>query len=137
MSEKSAPKIERPLSPHLQVYKPQMTSVTSILHRATGLAMAYGLAVFAWWLVSASIGPEAYATFTGFVGSKLGLLMMFGWTIAFYYHLANGIRHLIWDAGFLFKIKNAYTAGYFVFLFTIALTGITWFCLITCKGVTL
>ena len=137
MSETSAPKRERPLSPHLQVYKPQMTSVTSILHRATGLGMAYGLAVFAWWLISASIGSEAYSVFTGFMASKIGLLLMFGWTIAFYYHMANGIRHLIWDSGFLFKIKNAYAAGYLVLFLTIAFTAMTWFCLIVYKGVSL
>lgn len=137
MSEKSAPAKERPLSPHLQVYKPQMTSVTSILHRATGLAMAYGLAVFAWWLIAAGIGPDAYGTFTDFIGSKIGLLLMLGWTVAFYYHLANGIRHLFWDAGFLFKLKNAYAAGYFVLFMTLALTAATWFCLIEYKGVSL
>ena len=137
MSKNSAQTRERPLSPHLQVYKPQMTSVTSILHRATGLAMAYGLGIFGWWLVAAGIGPEAYSVFTGFIGSKIGLLLMFGWTVAFYYHLANGIRHLFWDAGFLFKIKNAYAAGYFVLFTTLVLTAATWYCLIECKGVSL
>lgn len=137
MSEQTAQKRERPLSPHLQVYRPQMTSVTSILHRATGIAMAYGLAVFGWWLVAASIGAGAYETFTDFAGSKIGLLLMLGWTVAFYYHLANGIRHLFWDAGFLFKLKNAYAAGYFVLFFTIISTGLTWYWLITKAGVTL
>lgn len=130
-------KSNRPLSPHLQVYKPQMTSVTSILHRATGVGLSYGLVVFVWWLVSAAIGPESYDYFLGFAGSEIGLLLMFCWTIAFYYHLANGVRHLIWDSGFLFKIKNAYTAGYFVFLFTAVLTGLSWYWLLTEGGISL
>ena len=133
MTQKSA----RPLSPHLQVYKPQMTSVTSILHRATGVALSYGLAVFTWWLVAASLGPEAYGVFTDFAGSKIGLLLMFGWTIAVYYHLANGIRHLIWDTGHLFKLKNAYAAGYFVLFFTVLASFGTWYCILTFGGISL
>ena len=134
MSEHPAQKIERPLSPHLQVYKPQMTSMTSILHRATGYALAVGLVLFAWWLIAAAYGPEAYSVFTGFVGSDIGLLLLLGWTIAFYYHLANGIRHLFWDAGFLFKLRNAYAAGYFVLFFTVFATAVSWFCILTKLG---
>ena len=128
MSETPSQKIARPLSPHLQVYKPQMTSVTSILHRATGVALTAGLLMFAWWLVAAAIGPGPYDVFMNFAGSPLGKLLLFGFTLAFYYHLANGIRHLIWDTGLLFKIENAYRAGYIVLLFTAILTALTWFC---------
>ena len=130
MSEAQANKNKRPLSPHLQVYRPQMTSVTSILHRVTGVALTVGLTMFAWWLVAAAIGPEAYDTFMNFAGSTLGKLLLFGWTLAFYYHLANGIRHLIWDTGLLFKIENAYRAGYVVLLITALLTGMTWYCVL-------
>lgn len=128
MSDAAASPKKRPLSPHLQVYKPQMTSVTSILHRATGVGLTVGLIMFAWWLVAAAIGPEAYGTFMSFAGSTIGKVLLFGWTLAFYYHLANGIRHLTWDAGLLFKIENAYKAGYAVLLFTAVMTGVTWYC---------
>jgi len=103
-------KERRPLSPHLQVYKPQLTSVTSILHRASGWGLSVGLVMFTWWLAAAAIGPEAYQAFRDFCSSPLGLILLFGWTVAFYYHLANGIRHLIWDTGLLFELKNAYAA---------------------------
>ncbi len=119
---------DRPLSPHLQIYSPQLTSVASVFHRATGFALAAGTLFFAWWLVAAASGPVAYATFTNFCNSGLGLILLLGWSVSFYYHLANGIRHLFWDAGFLFKLRNAYAAGYFVFLFTGAMSGITWYC---------
>ncbi len=135
MSDQPARKAERPLSPHLQVYKPQMTSIGSVLHRATGIALAYGLALFVWWLVAAVSGPEAYSVFTGFCGSIFGQILLLGWTVSFYYHMANGIRHLFWDAGLLLKIKNAYAAGYFVLFVTALLTGATWFCILTKAGI--
>lgn len=121
----------RPLSPHLQVYKPQMTSVLSILHRMTGVALTVGLLMFAWWIVAAAYGEMAYNQFSAFARSELGLFLLFGFSVSFFYHFANGIRHLIWDAGYLFKIKNAYMAGYFVLFFTAACTAATWYCLIT------
>lgn len=123
-------KKKRPLSPHLQVYKPQLTSFSSILHRITGLSLTIGLLMMAWWLVSAAIGPEAYGTFMEISSMPLLKILYVGWTLAFFYHLANGIRHLFWDIGFLFKLKNAYAAGYFVLLFTVAMTGITWYCIL-------
>lgn len=130
MSETPSQKIERPLSPHLQIYKPQLTTITSILHRATGYAMSIGLLMFAWWLIAAASGPEAYTTFTNFCASPPGMILFFGWSVAFYYHLANGIRHLIWDSGRLFKIENAYTAGYFVLVFTAIATVLSWICIL-------
>lgn len=128
-------KAKRPLSPHLQVYKPQMTSVSSILNRITGAGLAVGLIVFTWWLVAASIGPDAYALFTEFAGSSLGLVLFVGWTAAFYYHMVNGIRHLIWDFGVGINMKNAYNTGFLVFVLTAVLTGGTWFCIVTMGGV--
>ena len=130
MSESHSSKAERPLSPHLQVYKPQLTSVTSILHRATGIALTAGLVLLTWWLAAAAIGPEAYATFMEFCASDVGQVLLIGWMIAFYYHLANGIRHLFWDAGLLFKLKNAYAAGYFVLLFTAGASAASWYCIV-------
>ena len=131
MSDAAASPKKRPLSPHLQVYKPQMTSVTSILHRATGVGLTVGLMMFTWWLVAAAIGPEAYGTFMNFAGSTIGKVLLFGWTLAFYYHLANGIRHLIWDCGLLFKIENAYRSAYLILLFTAVMTAVTWYCVLT------
>ncbi len=118
----------RPLSPHLQVYKPQLTSVMSILHRMTGAALAVGALIMVWWLAAAALGEGAYQGFANFAGSPLGLFMLFGWTFCFYYHLFNGIRHLIWDMVFLFKIENAYRAGYVVLALTAFATIATWVC---------
>lgn len=119
-------KRKRPLSPHLQVYKPQMTTVLSILHRMTGFALAVGTGMVVWMLLAAATGEEAYGHFMAFCASPLGKLMIFGWSLAFYYHLSNGIRHLIWDTGRLFKMQNATLAGAFVLLLTAALTAYTW-----------
>ena len=117
---------ERPLSPHLQIYKPQMTSVMSILHRIMGAALAVGTLMFMWLLFAAAYGEEAYSQFTGFAGSLVGQLFIFGWSVAFYYHLFNGIRHLFWDTGRLFKIENAYKAGYLVLFATAVMVAVTW-----------
>ncbi len=121
-----ASKSQRPLSPHLQVYKPQMTSIMSILHRMTGAALAVGTLMVVWWLVAAASGPEPYAVAMDFVESPLGTFMMFGWSVALFYHMCNGIRHLFWDTGYLFEIKNAYAAGWIVLCAAALLTGATW-----------
>ena len=134
MSETSIEKKARPLSPHLQVYKPQMTSVLSILHRACGIALALGIFLIAAVLVSAAIGEDAYNKVQGFVASPIGLLMLFGWSVALYYHMCNGIRHLFWDVGYLFKIQNAYKAGYVVLLATAILVAATWYCAFNMVG---
>ncbi len=116
----------RPLSPHLQVYKPQITSVLSITHRATGVALAVGTLLLVYWLAAAASGPAAYATAQGLVGSWLGYLLLFGWTASLFYHLANGIRHLAWDAGYGYEIKTVYSSGYAVLAATAILTLLSW-----------
>ena len=116
----------RPLSPHLQVYRPQLTSMLSITHRATGVALAVGTLLLVWWLVAAASGPEAYATVQGFIGSIIGRLLLFGWTWALFYHLGNGIRHLFWDAGYGFELKTAYGSGWLVLLASFVLTLGAW-----------
>ncbi len=118
----------RPLSPHLQVYKPQLTSVMSILHRMTGVALAVGTLMVVWWLVSAAYGEEAYNVARLFAASTLGPVMIFGWSVALFYHLCNGIRHLFWDSGRLFNIKCAYKAGSLVLFMTAVLTAGAWVC---------
>lgn len=117
---------ERPLSPHLQVYRPQFTSVLSILHRATGMALAAGMILLVWWLVAAAAGPEAFAAAQWFNGSILGRLLLLGFTWALCYHLCNGVRHLFWDAGYGFEIPDAYRSGWLVVAASAGLTLLVW-----------
>ena len=119
-------KSDRPLSPHLQVYRFQWTMALSILHRITGVALAVGTLLLVWWLVAAASGPEAFATVQGFISSILGRLLLFGWTLALFYHLCNGIRHLFWDAGYGFELDVAYRSGLAVLGASVALTLISW-----------
>ncbi len=118
---------DRPLSPHLQIYRWQLTMFMSILHRITGVALSIGGLMVAWWLVAAMMGEGAYNVARDFASSPLGIFMLFGWSVALYYHLFNGIRHLLWDTGKLFKIENAYRAGYVVLLLTVIATAATWY----------
>jgi succinate dehydrogenase / fumarate reductase, cytochrome b subunit len=87
----------RPLSPHLQIYKPMLTMTMSIVHRITGAAIYFGMLLLAWWLIAAASGPNAYATFQAFIGSLIGQLILFGYTWALVHHMFGGIRHLIFD----------------------------------------
>lgn len=116
----------RPLSPHLQVYRPQLTSILSILHRLTGVALAVGTLLLVYWLVAAASGPEAFAQAQGLIGSILGRLLLLGWTFALFYHLCNGIRHLYWDAGYGFELSTVYRSGWFVVVVSLGLTLGSW-----------
>ncbi len=116
----------RPLSPHLQVYRPQITSTLSILHRFTGVALAVGTLVLIYWLAAAASGAEAFATAQGIIGSFIGRLLLFGWTFALFYHLCNGIRHLVWDAGYGFEIDTAERSGWVTVAASAALTLLSW-----------
>ena len=124
----SSASTKRPLSPHLQVYRLPMTANMSILHRATGVALSIGTLLIVWWLIALASGEEAFSTARGFIVSPLGLFMLFGWTASLYYHTFNGIRHLFWDAGYLFKIENANNAGWVLLLATAVFTAATWYC---------
>lgn len=115
---------DRPLSPHLQIYKPQLTSILSISHRATGLALSVGMVVLVWWLLAAAIGPDAYAQVQGFLGSWLGILLLIGWTYSLFFHLCNGIRHLVWDTGYGLDLPTTYASGWAVVAASAALTVI-------------
>ena len=117
---------QRPLSPHLQIYKPQMTSMMSIFHRITGMALTFGLLLFSAWLWTAAFDPESYKTVTAFTNHPVGMIMLFGWSVAFFYHLANGIRHLVWDTTHMLELSDAYKAGYMVLGFTLFATLGTW-----------
>ena len=116
----------RPLSPHLQIYKPQITSVLSITHRATGVVLCGGLLLLVCWVVAIASGPEAYAGLQAFNGSFFGRLLLFVWSLSLFYHLCNGIRHLFWDAGYGLEIEAAQTSGWAVVIATVVLTVAAW-----------
>ncbi|MCJ7556554.1 MAG: succinate dehydrogenase, cytochrome b556 subunit [Gammaproteobacteria bacterium] len=116
----------RPLSPHLQVYRWQITMVMSILHRATGIALALGSLVLVYWLASLASGPEAYTAARECLGSTPALVLLVGASFAFFYHLCNGIRHLVWDTGRGFEISQLYASGYLAIAASMGLTAGFW-----------
>ena len=118
--------VHRPLSPHLQVYKWQLTSVLSILHRATGIALSVGALYLATWVIYAASNPNAYALFQSFNTSILGRIVLGGWLFCAFYHLCNGIRHLFWDAGYGFELKDAYRSGWIVVAVALIATVVSW-----------
>lgn len=118
----------RPLSPHLQVYRPMYTTVLSISHRITGVFQSAGLLLLAYWLLAAASGEGAYATAERVFGNPLVKLLLVGWLVAFWYHFFAGLRHLVWDAGYGFEKATARRSGRAVLvgtalasLFTLAL----------------
>lgn len=117
---------DRPLSPHLQIYRWQITSVMSILHRLTGVALAAGTLLLVYWLVAAAMGPAEFAAAQACIGSVFGRILLFGWSLALFYHLANGIRHLAWDAGLGFELPAVTRSGWLVLAATLALTAAAW-----------
>jgi succinate dehydrogenase / fumarate reductase cytochrome b subunit len=119
-------RVARPLSPHLQIYKPQISSALSIFHRITGVALGIGTLLLVWWLVAAAGSPEAFAAVHWFLSSWLGWLVLFGWTAALFYHLCNGIRHLVWDAGYGFETRQVDRSGILVLETTATLTILAW-----------
>ena len=125
---------DRPLSPHLQVYKPQWTSVLSILHRITGVALAAGTLLLVWWLAAAASSADYFAYVQGFMASGIGIVLLIGWAFALYYHLCNGIRHLFWDAGIGLELGPARTSGMLVVAAAAALTVLSAFIALTAPG---
>lgn len=119
------PSVDRPLSPHLQVYRPQITSILSILHRITGVALTFATLLLTWWLVAAAYGPEPFADAQAFLGSWIGQLLLWGFTFAVFYHLANGVRHLLWDFGWGFEMDQVRKTGIAVIAFAVVATVIT------------
>ncbi len=116
----------RPLSPHLQVYRLPLAAWLSISHRITGIGLTLGGLLLTWWVVAAAYGEEAYVTFTGFLGSPFGLFILFGFSVALFFHLCNGIRHLFWDAGKNFSIVETKRSNAVVLAGTAILTAIAW-----------
>jgi len=126
MTEAAKVPRERPMSPFLTVWRWHITMATSILHRATGVALYVGGLIAAAWAVALAQGPEAYGTFKHLLGSPLGKVVMAGLTVSFFYHLANGIRHLVWDAGKGFDVRTANATSIVVFAFAAAASVAVW-----------
>jgi succinate dehydrogenase / fumarate reductase cytochrome b subunit len=117
---------QRPLSPHLQVYRWQITMTLSILHRTTGVALAFGAFGIAWWLLAIAGGADAYASFSGIAASLPGRVALFGFSYCLVYHFLNGLRHMLWDTGWGFRIQQFYATGWTVVVLSFVLTGVLW-----------
>lgn len=117
---------DRPTAPHIQIYRWQWTMLASILHRTTGVALAVGSLLLALWLVSLAGGPTPYDRAQNILGSLPGMILLAGWTLALFYHLLNGLRHLAWDAGLGLELPAAYASALVVFLGAGALTVLAW-----------
>lgn len=118
---------ERPTAPHLQIYRWSIPMALSILHRMTGAALGIGTLLLAWWIVALSMGPGPFAQANAVLGSPLGQLLLFGFCFALILHLLNGIRHLVWDAGFGLAVPTARATGWIVVIAAVVLTVVTWF----------
>ena len=118
--------IRRPLSPHIGIYRWPITMVSSILNRATGIALSIGSLLLVWWLVAAASGPEEFASAQAFVASPLGLFLLLGWTASLFFHFFAGIRHLLWDAGIGFARPGLNPQSYIVLALTACATFLVW-----------
>lgn len=116
----------RPLSPHLQIYRLPLTAVTSITHRLTGLLLSLGALGMVYWLIALASGPDAYAAARAMAGSIAGQILMILFSLALFYHLCNGIRHLFWDAGYGFELTTAHRSGQAVIVAAVVLTVLAW-----------
>ena len=124
----------RPLSPHLSVYRWQIQMVTSIVHRATGIALAVGLLLVAWALIALASGPDAFATVVAFCKSWLGMLLLLGWTWSLAFHLLNGIRHLLQGVGLGYAPATFVRNGWIVTIGSFVLTALVWACVFAQRG---
>ena len=118
--------VRRPLSPHLQIYRFQLSMVLSIANRITSVAASFGTLLLVWWLVAAASGPKAFATVQACVGHPLGQLVLFGWTVALVYHFVASLRHLGWDAGYGFAKVTFNRTGQLSVVATVVLTALIW-----------
>jgi succinate dehydrogenase / fumarate reductase cytochrome b subunit len=119
-------KRRRPLSPNIQIYRPQLTSVLSIVNRLTGVVLSVFAVLLVVWLTAAAAGPRAYSRIEGLIGSWFGQALLLAFTLAFFVHLCGGIRHLLWDAGYGFELRNIYASGWAVVFASVALTAASW-----------
>jgi len=118
---------QRPLSPHLQVYKPQITSTLSIIHRGTGVVLAIGALLLAAWLVCVASDADCFAWCQQLLASWFGKLALFAFSACMIYHLLNGIRHLLWDIGWGMEIETVVKTGYLVIFLSVVLSALLWF----------
>jgi len=116
----------RPLSPHLQIYRPMLTMMMSIAHRITGAGLYFGTLLIAWWLVSLASGPDAYAGFAWYIGSFVGQLVLFGFTWALIHHMLGGLRHFFWDTGRGFDLGLIEVIARMTLAGSLALTVLVW-----------
>lgn len=116
----------RPVSPNVQIYRPQLTSVLSILNRVTGVMLSAGAVVLVVWLVAAATGPRGYDVVQGALASWIGQLMLLACTFAFFLHLCGGIRHLVWDTVHGFELRSIYASGWWVVAASVGLTAAAW-----------
>jgi len=123
----------RPRSPDVQIYRPQLTSVLSIAHRASGVWLALGGIALVAWLSVVVAGGHAYAVLENFLGSWIGFVLLFSWTFALFYHLCNGIRHLAWDLDYGFELRSIYLSGWWVVGASVVLTALTWVTALTMR----
>ncbi len=117
---------ERPLSPHLQVYRFEWTMAYSIVHRITGVGLSLGAVLLVVWLMALATGPDAFDAVQAFIGSWFGRLLLLGFTWALFYHFCNGIRHMLWDVGFGFEIGTAAKTGHTIAVSSVVLTLLCW-----------
>lgn len=117
---------DRPLSPHLFIYRPQLTSLLSIVHRGTGAALGVGAVLLVAWLMAIAAGPEVYAVTKDLLGSWVGQLILLAITWMTAYHFGNGIRHLVWDTGRCLELSSVYRGGWLVIVMSFVLTGLVW-----------
>ncbi len=128
-------KADRPLSPHLQIYKLPLTAKTSIFHRFTGVVLSLGLLVLVAWLYAAAYNADLYACMSECLSSTVGLIALAGWTFAFFYHLANGVRHMVWDIGRGLDKHVSTRSGVVVILVALLATAGTWYSILCDMGV--
>jgi len=126
MSESPVSAAGRPLSPHLQVYRPLINMMMSIVHRITGAVLYGGTLLLALWLAAAAFSPEVFALASGLLASWLGKLVLIGFTWAVLHHLIGGIRHLIWDLGWGFDLKIVDLMSWGSLVLSLALTALVW-----------
>ena len=122
--------MNRPLSPHLTIYKPQITSMLSILHRLTGAALSFSFFIFATWIILITVGKSMYPTLDCFFSNPIVQLILIAVSVAYFYHLCTGIRHIFWDFGVGLELKTVHITGWIVLVATALITALFWLSII-------
>jgi succinate dehydrogenase / fumarate reductase cytochrome b subunit len=122
----SATRRLRPRSPNIQIYRPQLTSVLSITNRITGVVLSIYAVLLVGWLIAAAAGPHAFLLAHTFIHSWIGQILLLACTFSFFVHLCGGLRHLAWDAGYGFELRQIYASGWAIVIASVALTAAAW-----------